>query len=91
MVAGPGRPPLLPAVRAAVPDSARGSAGAGHRLGERGNESGEIQQLSQLSLLHPSCAPAIVAACVHRLLLSSKMMIEMPLLVVSAAFAVMCR
>ena len=36
MVVGLGRPPLLPAagcsLRAAVPDSARGCAGAGHRL-----------------------------------------------------------
>ena len=35
MVAGPGRLPLLPAVRAAVPDSARASAGAGHRRARR--------------------------------------------------------
>ena len=60
-------------------------------IGERGDESGEMHQLLQPSWLQLVCSSqrdSVHASCSSS---SSKMRIEMPTLVVSAAFALMCR
>ena len=60
-------------------------------IGERGGKIGDMHQLSQPSWLQPVCSSqrdSVHASCSSS---SSKMRIEMPTLVVSAAFALMCR